>query len=60
MTRTLGTRAKDSATGIDGTLIAVTQWHDRSDECAILRDGVDCDGKAWDIHWFPISRLAAA
>jgi hypothetical protein len=56
----LGTRARDRGTGIDGTLIAYTTWHDRSAECAILRDGVDSDGRAWDVHWFPASRLEAA
>lgn len=53
----LGDRARDKMTGIDGTLIARTQWYDRSDEVAILRDGTDSDGRAYDVHWFPASRL---
>lgn len=57
---TLGERARDDATGIDGTLIARTAWHDRSDECCLLRDGTNHDGLPWDLHWFPASRLVAA
>lgn len=52
----LGSNAVDSATGIEGVLVAVTQWFDRSDEAAILRRGVDRDGAPWSLHWFPISR----
>ena len=53
----LGETVRDCATSIVGTLIARTEWHDRSAECAILRLGTDADGKPFDIHWFPASRM---
>ncbi len=56
----LGDRVRDKMTSIDGTFIARTQWADRSDEVAILRDGTDGDGRAWDLHWFPAMRLERA
>ena len=53
----LGARVYDSATGIDGVLVAITSWFDRSDDAAILRSGVDAEGIPWPLHWFPASRL---
>ena len=53
----LGIRAQDRATGIEGTLCAITLWEDRSAEVAIRRDGVDNNGEPWAVHWFPHSRL---
>lgn len=53
----LGARVYDTATGIDGILVAMTHWYDRSDEAAILRPGVDHNSKPWPIHWIPLSRL---
>jgi hypothetical protein len=52
----LGSNVIDSATGIEGVLVALTHWFDRSDEAAILRRGVDRDGEPWPLHWFPASR----
>lgn len=52
----LGSNVIDSATGIEGVLVALTRWFDRSDEAAILRGGVDRDGEPWPVHWFPASR----
>lgn len=52
----LGSNVIDSATGIEGVLVAVTHWFDRSEEAAILRRGVDRDGCPWPVHWFPASR----
>lgn len=60
MDLTLGTIVRDRISGIDGVLIAKTQWHDRSDECAILRDGRDAEGKPFDVLWFPASRIEKA
>ena len=54
----LGARVYDTATGVEGVLVATTQWFDRSAEAAILRPGVDAKGLPWPIHWLPISRLA--
>lgn len=34
----LGEQVRDTGTGIDGQFIAVTKWHDRSSEAAILRE----------------------
>lgn len=56
-TITLGASVKDRETGIDGVLIARTEWFDRSTEVAILRHGVNHDGLPWDVFWFPESRL---
>lgn len=56
----LGEQARDRLTGITGVFIAFTDWHDRSAECAILREGCDADGKPFEPHWFPLSRLEAA
>ena len=53
----LGAKARDRLTGIEGVLIAITTWHDRSNECAIQRTGLDADGHAYDLHWCPQSRL---
>ena len=53
----LGARVRDRATGIDGTLVAVTSWFDRSDEAAIFRLVLDADGRPWPIHWLPAARL---
>lgn len=52
----LGMKVIDSATGVDGVLVAITRWFDRSDEAAIQRLGVNNDGEPWPVHWFPISR----
>lgn len=52
----LGMAVFDNATGIDGVLVALTHWFDRSDEAAIMRLGVDADGAPWPIHWIPVSR----
>ena len=52
----LGMRVIDTATGIDGVLLAITHWFDRSDEAAIQRLGVDAEGAPRPIHWIPISR----
>ena len=56
----LGEQVRDTGTGIDGQLIAVTKWHDRSSEAAILREGVNSNGEPWPIHWFPVLRMTAA
>ena len=56
----LGVHVIDLATGIDGTYVAITHWHDRSDEVAISRSGVDSNGTPWPVHWFPISRMERA
>jgi len=53
----LGSEIHDPATGIHGSYVAFTVWHDRSAEVAILRKGVNHDGIPWDVHWFPMSRM---
>lgn len=53
----LGKQVRDFGTGIDGTFIALTTWHDRSAEAAILREGVNQNGEPWPVHWFPVYRL---
>ena len=53
----LGDQICDRETGIHGIWVAFTEWFDRSNEVAILRSGVDCDGRPWDIHWFPETRV---
>lgn len=53
----LGSYVRDSMTRIHGKLIAKTEWFDRSSEAAICRPGVDHDGRPWDIHWCPLSRI---
>lgn len=53
----LGEPIMDRETGIHGKLVAKTLWFDRSNEVAILRPGVNCDGTPWDLHWFPESRM---
>lgn len=55
----LGSRIRDRLTGIEGVYIAFTDWHDRSQECAILREGCDGDGEPFKLHWFPYSRMEA-
>ena len=47
----LGTRARDCATGIEGTVVCHEFWLDRSARFAIQRDGVDHNGQPWDLHW---------
>lgn len=53
----LGKKARDHLTGVEGILIALTVWHDRSHECAIQRLGLDADGNAYAPHWCPQSRV---
>lgn len=53
----LGATIRDCMTGITGIYIAFTDWFDRSQEVAILREGCDADGKPWEPHWFPYSRM---
>ena len=55
----LGDMARDRLTHVEGVYIALTTWHDRSAECAIQRVGLDSDGKAFEVHWFPASRMVA-
>lgn len=56
----LGKKVRDRLTGIEGVLIALTIWHDRSHECAIQRVGLDADGHAYSVHWCPQSRVEVA
>jgi hypothetical protein len=55
----LGSRIRDKLTHIEGVLIAFTDWHDRSQECAIQREGLNSEGEPFAIHWFPVSRMEA-
>lgn len=56
----LGSQVRDRVTGIVGIWLAHTEWHDRSDEAAIQREGLDGDGDPFALHWCPISRITAA
>ena len=56
----LGENGRDSMTGIEGVYIALETWLDRSAQVAIERPGLDADGKPFDLHWFPITRLEEA
>jgi len=53
----LGATVRDSISHVEGVLIAVTHWHDRSDEAAIQRVGLNGDGDIFALHWLPIARL---
>lgn len=54
----LGTRVHDCHTGINGIAVAFTHWHYRTSEVAVIRDGVDSDGRPWELLWFDMSRLS--
>lgn len=56
----IGHNVRDEITGVEGLYIAYTHWHDRSGEIAIQRTGLDADGKPFDVHWCPQSRVVAA
>jgi hypothetical protein len=57
MTAQLGDECRDRMTGIEGIYIALETWFDRSAQVAIQRPGLDADGKPFELHWFPQSRL---
>jgi hypothetical protein len=56
----LGDTVRDAFTGIEGILIAKTLWHDRSDEAAIQREGLNGEGEPFAVHWCPIMRIKPA
>lgn len=53
----LGDRVRDRVTHIEGVLLCIQNWHDRTSEAAIQREGLNADGNAFDLHWCPLSRL---
>lgn len=54
----LGDRVKDQITGIEGTVVGRTSWLYRTAEIALSRDGVDADGRPWDLMWIDAARCA--
>lgn len=53
----LGVRVREKYTGIEGVVVAITEWLHRSNEAAVARDGVDHNGAPWDLQWFDTDRL---
>lgn len=56
----LGDRVRDRLTHIEGVFIAFTEWHDRTSEAAIQREGLNGEGEPFPIHWCPSGRIEKA
>jgi len=53
----LGSRVREKYTGIEGVVVAITDWLHRTKEVAVMRDGVNHDGTPWNLQWFDMERL---
>jgi len=56
----LGAKVRDKLTGVTGVLLCKQIWHDRTDEWAIQRPGLDADGEPFALLWFPAMRIVEA
>lgn len=54
----IGNKVIDKTTGIEGEVIAITEWKYRSPEIAVVREGVDHNGVPWELHWCDMARVS--
>lgn len=55
----VGSRVADKVSLIHGTVVSRTVHLYADVEVGILRDGVDNDGRMWDVIWLPEGRCTA-
>ncbi|MBD3762618.1 hypothetical protein [Rhizorhabdus sp.] len=48
----LGDRAREKFTGVEGIVTGITLWLTGCNHIAIKREGLDKDGKPWELLWF--------
>ncbi|OJY68677.1 MAG: hypothetical protein BGP16_05425 [Sphingobium sp. 66-54] len=48
----LGDRVRDKITGVEGIVIGITDWLTACRHIGVKREGVDKDGKPWEMMWF--------
>jgi hypothetical protein len=48
----LGDRVRERYTGIEGIVIAITHWITSCDHIGVKREGLDKDGKPYELLWF--------
>lgn len=55
MTKTeinLGDRVREKLSGVEGVVIGITHWITSCDHIGVKRQGVDQNGKPWELLWF--------
>ena len=54
----LGDRVRERFTGVEGIVVGITQWLTGCAHIGVKREGLDKDGKPWDMMWFDEPNVA--
>lgn len=59
-TISIGDTVRDTPTGVEGVVLAMTFYQYRTPLVMVVREGVKPDGSPWDEWWVDADRLVAA